>query len=303
MADMGVMIEAQEGLDWPRWRRLAPLTDRLGFASLRCSDHCFSVAGVEGRHSLQTWIALALAAEWTERIELGPMVSPMTFYEPAVLGRMALAVDELSEGRLLLGVGAGWYQAEHERFGIPFPSLRERFARLEAGIPRIRSVFGERTVRFLIGGSGERRTLALVARVASEWNFMNLSPDAYRAKAEVLAQHCNEVGRDISEIRRSMMAGYLIGRDSEELEGRAAGLQEVLPDLSGMAPAEAVETLRSRPGRWFVGSPREIVEQLGEYAAAGVQLFMLQQYLLDDADGLELLAAEVMPAMTAMAPA
>lgn len=303
MADMGVMIEAQEGLDWPRWRRLAPLTDRLGFASLRCSDHCFSVAGVEGRHSLQTWIALALAAEWTERIELGPMVSPMTFYEPAVLGRMALAVDELSEGRLLLGVGAGWYQAEHERFGIPFPSLRERFARLEAGIPRIRSVFGERTVRFLIGGSGERRTLALVARVASEWNFMNLSPDAYRAKAEVLAQHCNEVGRDISEIRRSMMAGYLIGRDSEELESRAAGLQEVLPDLSGMAPAEAVETLRSRPGRWFVGSPREIVEQLGEYAAAGVQLFMLQQYLLDDADGLELLAAEVMPAMTAMAPA
>lgn len=303
MADMGVMIEAQEGLDWPRWRRLAPLTDRLGFASLRCSDHCFSVAGVEGRHSLQTWIALALAAEWTERIELGPMVSPMTFYEPAVLGRMALAVDELSEGRLLLGVGAGWYQAEHERFGIPFPGLRERFARLEAGIPRIRSVFGERTVRFLIGGSGERRTLALVARVASEWNFMNLSPDAYRAKAEVLAQHCNEVGRDISEIRRSMMAGYLIGRDSEELEGRAAGLQEVLPDLSGMAPAEAVETLRSRPGRWFVGSPREIVEQLGEYAAAGVQLFMLQQYLLDDADGLELLAAEVMPAMTAMAPA
>lgn len=303
MADMGVMIEAQEGLDWPRWRRLAPLTDRLGFASLRCSDHCFSVAGVEGRHSLQTWIALALAAEWTERIELGPMVSPMTFYEPAVLGRMALAVDELSEGRLLLGVGAGWYQAEHERFGIPFPGLRERFARLEAGIPRIRSVFGERTVRFLIGGSGERRTLALVARVASEWNFMNLSPDAYRAKAEVLAQHCNEVGRDISEIRRSMMAGYLIGRDSEELESRAAGLQEVLPDLSGMAPAEAVETLRSRPGRWFVGSPREIVEQLGEYAAAGVQLFMLQQYLLDDADGLELLAAEVMPAMTAMAPA
>lgn len=303
MADMGVMIEAQEGLDWPRWRRLAPLTDRLGFASLRCSDHCFSVAGVEGRHSLQTWIALALAAEWTERIELGPMVSPMTFYEPAVLGRMALAVDELSEGRLLLGVGAGWYQAEHERFGIPFPGLRERFARLEAGIPRIRSVFGERPVRFLIGGSGERRTLALVARVASEWNFMNLSPDAYRAKAEVLAQHCNEVGRDISEIRRSMMAGYLIGRDSEELESRAAGLQEVLPDLSGMAPAEAVETLRSRPGRWFVGSPREIVEQLGEYAAAGVQLFMLQQYLLDDADGLELLAAEVMPAMTAMAPA
>src|SRR5207253_2524533 len=160
-------------------------------------------------------------AEWTDRIQLGPMVSPMTFYEPAVLGRIALAVDELSEGRLLLGVGTGWYQAEHERMGIPFPSLRERFDRLEAGIPRIRSV----------------------------------------------------------------------------LERRAAGLQEVLPDLGGMSPGEVVGTLRERKGRWFVGSPEEIVEQMREYVLVGVQLFMLQQYLLDDSEGLDLLAAEVMPAL------
>src|SRR5919202_2957863 len=135
------MIEAQEGLDWPRWRRIVDDSERLGFGALRCSDHCFSVVGVEGRHSLQTWVALALAAEWTERIQLGSMVSPITFYEPAVLARLALAVDELSGGRLILGVGTGWYQEEHERFGIAFPGLGERFARLEAGISRIRSVF------------------------------------------------------------------------------------------------------------------------------------------------------------------
>jgi alkanesulfonate monooxygenase SsuD/methylene tetrahydromethanopterin reductase-like flavin-dependent oxidoreductase (luciferase family) len=301
MADIGVMIEAQEGLDWERWRRIAPQADRLGFASLRCSDHCFSVAGVEGRPALQTWVALALAAEWTERIQLGPMVSPLTFYEPAVLGRIALAVDELSEGRLLLGVGTGWYQAEHERMGIPFPSLSERFDRLEAGIPRIRSVLEGRPVPFLIGGSGERRTLGLAAREASEWNVMSLEPEAYRAKAAVLEERCREVGRDPSEIRRSIMAGYLVGHDATQLERRAAGLQEVLPELGGVAPGEVVSTLRERKGRWFVGSPEEIVEEMGQYVAVGVQLFMLQHYLLDDSEGLEVLAAEVMPAVAAAA--
>jgi alkanesulfonate monooxygenase SsuD/methylene tetrahydromethanopterin reductase-like flavin-dependent oxidoreductase (luciferase family) len=282
MADIGVMIEAQEGLDWNRWRRIAPQADGLGFASLRCSDHCFSVVGVGGRKALQTWVALALAAQWTDRIQLGPMVSPMTFYEPAVLGRIALAVDELSEGRVLLGVGTGWYQAEHERMGIPFPSLRERFDRLEAGIPRIRSVLEGRPVPFLIGGSGERRTLAIVAREASEWNVMSLRPEAYRAKSAVLEEHCREVGRDPSEIRRSIMAGYLIGHDR-----------------AGMPPGEVVDTLRERKGRWFVGSPEQIVEQMREYVPVGVQLFMLQHYLLDDSEGLDLLAAEVMPALAA----
>jgi len=299
MADIGVMIEAQEGLTWERWRRIAPQAERLGFASLRCSDHCFSVAGVEGRPALQTWMALALAAEWTERIELGPMVSPLTFYEPPVLGRMALAVDQLCGGRLLLGVGTGWYQTEHERLGIPFPSLRERFDRLEAGIPRIRSVLEGRPVPFLIGGGGERRTLTIAAREASEWNLLGHSPEAYRAKSELLSERCREVGRDPSEIRRSLMGGYLIGRDRAELEERAAALQEVLPDLGGMSPDEVVDTLRERRGRWFVGSPEAIVETLREYAAVGVQRFMLQHYLLDDSDGLQLLASEVVPGVAA----
>src|SRR2546423_11731081 len=108
MAEIGVMIEAQEGLDWERWRRIAPQAERLGFASLRCSDHCFSVAGVEGRHALQTWVALALAAEWTERIELGPMVSPLTFYEPAGLGPDPPALERASEGSLSVGPRHSW---------------------------------------------------------------------------------------------------------------------------------------------------------------------------------------------------
>jgi alkanesulfonate monooxygenase SsuD/methylene tetrahydromethanopterin reductase-like flavin-dependent oxidoreductase (luciferase family) len=295
MAAIGVMIEAQEGLDWDRWRRITHDADRLGFASLRCSDHCLSVVGVDGRHSLQTWIALALAAEWTETIELGPMVSPMTFYEPAVLGRMALAVDELSEGRVILGVGTGWNQAEHERFQIPFPSLGERFDRLERSIPIIRSVWGEQPLRILIGGGGERRTLSIAAREAVEWNLLGHDPDAYRAKVALLAERCREMGRDPSEIRHSHMAGYLTGRNQSELEERAVALQEVHPDLRDMSPSAVVSTLRDRQGRWFVGTPDELVEVMRDYVAAGVELFMLQHYLLDDSEGLELLAAEVMP--------
>src|ERR1700730_18029737 len=127
MAGLGVMIEAQEGLDWALGRQIARAAARLGFASLRTSDHCFSVFGVRERRSLSAWPALALAAEWTSRIQLGTMVSPMTFYVPAVLARFARAVDELAGGRLILGVGAGWYQGEHEAFGIPFPPWKERF--------------------------------------------------------------------------------------------------------------------------------------------------------------------------------
>jgi alkanesulfonate monooxygenase SsuD/methylene tetrahydromethanopterin reductase-like flavin-dependent oxidoreductase (luciferase family) len=206
MAQVGVMIEAQEGLHWARWRRIVGDVERLGFPTLRVSDHCWSVFGVEGQQSLSAWVALALAAEWTERVQLGPMVSPMTFYVPAVLGRMARAVDELSGGRLLMGVGAGWNVREHERFGIPFPpTWKERFDRLEEGIVRIRQTFEGRDIPFLIGGGGQRRTRAIAAREASEWNTGAPDAGTYRAMAAGLDERCREIGRDPSEIRRSLM--------------------------------------------------------------------------------------------------
>ena len=102
------MIEGQEGLTWERWRHICNDAETLGFDSLRRSDHLFSVMGVVDRECIECWTSLALAAEWTKRIEIGPMVSPMTFRPPAVLARMATAVDLLAGGRLILGVGAGW---------------------------------------------------------------------------------------------------------------------------------------------------------------------------------------------------
>ena len=202
MAQVGVMIEAQEGLNWGRWRRIVTDAERLGFASLRTSDHLQSVMGVD-RESLSAWPALALAAEWTERIQLGPMVSPMTFYMPAVLGRTARAVDELSGGRLILGIGAGWNESEHRAFGIPLPGWRERFDKLEEGIGRLRRTFTTRKIPLLIGGGGERRTREITAREAAEWNFPTPDLETFREKSAALDSRCRELGREPTAIRRS----------------------------------------------------------------------------------------------------
>jgi len=110
MAVLGVMIEGQEGLTWGRWRHLCEVVEELGFESLWRSDHFFSVMGEYQRDCIETWISLALCAEWTKRITFGPNVSPLTFRPPAVLARMATSVDLLAGGRLVLGVGAGWYE-------------------------------------------------------------------------------------------------------------------------------------------------------------------------------------------------
>jgi alkanesulfonate monooxygenase SsuD/methylene tetrahydromethanopterin reductase-like flavin-dependent oxidoreductase (luciferase family) len=300
MTQIGIMIEAQEGLSWERWRRICHDTDTLGFASLRRSDHLISLANQPERDCIECWTSLALAAEWTQRIEFGPMVTPMTFRPPSVLAKMAAAVDALSGGRLLLGVGAGWNEYEHRIFDLPFLTEKGRFDRLEAGIKTMREIW-EKTnpkparnpIPLLIGGKGIRRSLPLAAREASEWNLSTLDADAFRQLREVLEERCREIGRDPSTIKRSVMTTYIIGRDQGELRERALKLRDVMWSLQG----DADEILRTMRQRAFVGTPEEIAEQMREHAKLGVDLFMLQHFLLDDADALQLLAKEVIPAV------
>src|SRR5881397_3883601 len=143
MTKLGIMLEGQEGLSWERWRRICSDVERLGFESLRRSDHLISLMGpgTGERDCIECWESLALAAEWTKTIEFGPMVSPMTFRLPGVLAKMAASVDALSGGRLILGVGAGWNQNEHAVFGIPFLNEKERFELLERGIKIMRDLW------------------------------------------------------------------------------------------------------------------------------------------------------------------
>ncbi len=301
MTQLGIMIEGQEGLNWERWRRLCHDVEAYGFASLRRSEHLISLMGDDTRNCIDCWTSLALAAEWTKTIQFGPMVSPMTFHHAALLARQAAAVDLLSGGRLILGIGAGWNEREHEMFGIPFLTVKERMDLLEHGVARIRDTWSksnpkpvQNPIPLLMGGVGEKRHLPLVAREAAEWNHSRMNPDEYRQKRAVIDRCCREIGRDPSSIRYSVMTTYIIGRDRSELRERALKLRDVLPHLKGLDADQALARVRQTA---FVGTPDEIAEQIRDYASLGVDLFMLQHFLLDDRDALQLLATEVIPAV------
>lgn len=301
MTKLGIMIEGQEGLNWERWRSLCADADGLGFHALRRSDHLFSVMGVEGRECIDPWVSLGLAAEWTQRVRIGVMVSPMTFYQPAALARAAASVDQLSGGRLDFGVGAGWNQQEHERHRVPFLTLKERMDRLEAGIQTIRESWKVSATKpaqdpmwLLMGGTGEKRALKIVAREAGEWNLSRLDAALFEQKSAVVDGFCKEAGRDPAEIQRSIMTTFIIGRDRAELRGRAQALGQVLPRFAGLSPDEILE--KAAPGA-LVGTPAEIADQVKQFAKLGVDLFMLQHFLMDDREALRLLAEEVMPAV------
>lgn len=309
---IGVMIEGQEGLTWDRWFRIADRVEALGLEGLWRSDHFFSLMGHAQRPALECWSSLTALAQRSARIAFGPLVSPMTFRHPALLARMAAAVDGLSPGRLLLGVGAGWNDAEHEAFGIRLPPLAERFDRLEEGIGVIRALWRGGPVDFdgryyqlrdasayprpvqqpmplLIGGDGEVRLLRIVAKHADEWNSHAAGPDRYVAKRQRLEEHCRAVGRDADAIVRSWMGGVVIGADQRDVQERARWLQAFLPALADIPRERLREELEIR--HWLVGTPEEITTQLGRWSEVGVQRMMLQWYNLDDLEGLELLAA------------
>ena len=312
------MIEGQEGLTWERWRAIMRRTEELGYESLWRSDHFFSLMGRPEREALETFTSLTLTAAETSRLRFGPLVAPMTFRHPSLLARMAAAIDRLSGGRFVLGVGAGWNVPEHEAFGLPFPPLKDRMDMLEEGIQVIRALerpgkasFTGRHYRLqdaemhpkpaqtplplLIGGAGERRTLRLVAQHAQEWNLPGATPVRVREKTAVLERHCERVGRDPATIARSVMAGFIIGEDDAAISRRMQALQQILPLPRPGTDAELLQGMRGRG--WLIGRPPEVVEQLGALAQVGIGRVMLQHHNQEDLEVLELIAREVMPAV------
>jgi F420-dependent oxidoreductase-like protein len=308
---VGIMIEGQEGLTWDRWFRLARAAEDLGYESLVRSDHLTGLAGDSRRPSLDAWTSLTALATATRRIRFGPMVSPITFYHPALLAKRAAALDQLSGGRLDLGIGAGWNAYEHRMFGIPFPPLGERMDRLECGARLIRALAAGRPVtldqpyyslveaeshplpaagrlRLVIGGRGERRTLRLVAELADEWNVTRVAHDEFTRKRGILAAHCGALGRDPESITRSLMVALAIGRDPAEVARRIAAAHQIFPSLP-----ESVADWRTMG--FLVGTPVEVVEQLGKWEEVGVQRVVLQMFDQEDVGALELFAQDVLP--------
>ena len=289
---IGILVESEEGLTWERWRRVVADSERLGFDSVWLSDHLLSVTG-EDRGGLDAWLALALAAAESRRLTFGPLVSPITFRLPGLVARMATNLQTLSGGRFVLGLGVGWNEREHAVFGIPFPPGPERIHLLDTGLELIRRALPQ-PVPVLIGGMG-RGSLRLVARHAQEWNLTTNSPDVLASLMPELAAACQPLGRDPASIRRSVSVGVLIGQDTAELAQRGEAMRRLVPGLEDVPTDQVVDRVRERG--WVAGTPDEVAAALRSLAMAGVDRAMLGHYDQDDTAALELIAAEVVPAL------
>ncbi len=301
------------GITFDEFSSSIEAAERHGFASYYLGDHFFVGEQLD---SLEPYLLFALAARETERIRFGPLVTPVMFRPPSNVGRLAAQLDLLSGGRFTLGLGAGWGEAEHLTYGVDWPPLRERFDRLDEYIQVMRAMWGEGPATFegryyrlrgadalpkpaagrppvLIGGTGEKRTLKLVAQYADEWNSVDLTPDAFRRKDEVLAAHCADAGRDPATLRRSMTTIGFVGATDAEVEEATLTQMRRTPPPGDPTPAEYRAALRE--GGAIMGTAGEVVEQLGRLAEAGMDEVQFVYFDLTTDSLPAFLASEVLP--------
>lgn len=310
--DLRIFTEPQQGATYDELLAVALAAERLGFSAFFRSDHYQRIGeGPDGAGSTDAWITLAGLARDTTTIRLGTLVTPATFRLPGPLAVSVAQVDAMSGGRVELGLGTGWFDQEHRSFGIPFPALGERFERLTEQLEIITGMWatpaGQRfdyhgrhyellespalpkplqTPRppLLIGGFGARRTPALAARFADEYNVPFHSVADTSAAFDRVRAACTAADRDPSSRVLSAAQVVCCAADAATLERRAAAIGRT-PDqlrIDGLA-----------------GSPRELAEKIESFRAAGAQRIYLQVLDLADLEHLELIAAEVMPAVAA----
>ena len=303
-----IFTEPQQGASYATLRRVAKATEDLGFDAFFRSDHYLKMGGVSGQPGpSDAWTTLAALAVETSRIRLGTLVTSATFRYPGPLAIAVAGIDEMSGGRVELGIGAGWYEAEHAAYGIPFPSTRERFDRLEEQLAIITGLWqtpaGEKfsyegthyqvadspglpkpvqrpRPPVIIGGHGPRRTPALAAKYADEFNIAFSKPGEVAAQFGRVREACAAAGRDPGSLVYSAAHVVCCGKDEATLSRRAAAIGRDLADLRADGVA---------------GSPAEVVDKIGAFAEAGAQTFYLQVLDLDDLDHLADIAGDVLP--------
>jgi alkanesulfonate monooxygenase SsuD/methylene tetrahydromethanopterin reductase-like flavin-dependent oxidoreductase (luciferase family) len=318
MTELSVAVEGVAGLTWPLWQHLIEVVDGRGFAGMYLSDH-FTVPVPSYPDSLEMMVALGYLANHSRHVRFGPLVAPLSFRDPVLLARQAIALDNLSGGRMVLGVGAGWMEREHEMFGYPLGDMRTRLDRFAEGLEvmalLLRSAAPvsyaghffhlcdallkprpDRPGRppLLIGASGPRRSLPLVARYADIWNGQTMSPDTYRMRSGQLDEMLLTAGRQPADVKRTFNTPVLCGRDSAEMERRVSSARRLL-GMADQPLAAVLATFRAIFPTTIVGSPGSVVEQIQRYSAAGVEEVTIQWMNLDDIEGLHLLAEEVLP--------
>ena len=315
--DISLMVEGQNGLSWERWSHILALAERLHIPSVFRSDHYFIG---ERQDSLEAYLSFVMAASETEHIHFGPLVTPVTFRRPVDIGRMSAQIDALSGGRFVCGLGAGWNEEEHTAYGLPFPAVGERFDRLENAIQLMQALWTQSPAThdgaffslkeadclprpasgrppLLLGGTGEKRTLKLVAQYADEWNATRLTVTDLAHKNEVLAAHCENVGRDPGTIRRSMMTFGVIGPQSLIDKGTERLMSMYAPGQN-MAPDEFRKNLAA--GGAIVGGTDQIVDTLGKLAEHGIQEIQFQHFFFDNDEIPEYLASDIAPQVASL---
>lgn len=308
--DISLMVEGQNGLTWDLWSNILRRSEEAGLAGVYRSDHFFIGAQQD---SLEPYLSFTMAALQTERIRFGPLVSPVTFRPPVNVGRMAAQLDQLSEGRFVMGLGGGWNEAEHVAYGVPFPPVGERLSRLEEAIHVMRGLWGPGPATYegryysikdadclpkppegrpplLIGGGGEKRTMRIAAQYADEWNCISMTPEAYTHKVEVLHAHCDALGRDPSTLKRSMMTFGLLGPNLD----RAATVMKRFFRMEESATTEDVDRFARGRGM-LAGGTDEVLERLGQLAELGVGEVMFQHMDFSDDEFIAYLGREIAP--------
>jgi len=309
------MIEGQEGVSWEDWLALAKACEAHGVPALFRSDHYLNLGDNPERGSLDAWATISALAAVTSTLRLGTLVSPATFRHPSELAKVVATADHVSGGRVELGLGAGWHEREHRAFGFPFPSVRERMDRLAEQLEIVHGSWTEPSFSFsgrcyeldgldaqprpvqdphpplIMGGGAKPRGAALAARWADEYNTPFASPEQVRERKAAVDAACADAGRD--PIPFSLMTGFLVGLDREELREKAAALAYVMGE-----PSRDVDAwIASPPDAWIVGTVDEVVPRLEALRDMGLSRVMLQHLLHTDLETVELIGRQIAPAV------
>ncbi|WP_262848635.1 LLM class F420-dependent oxidoreductase [Mumia quercus] len=307
--ELRIFTEPQQGATYEDLLAVAVAAEEHAFGAFFRSDHylAMNAEGLPG--PTDAWTTLAALARDTSRIRLGTLMTSATFRHPGVLAIQVAQVDEMSGGRVELGLGAGWFAAEHEAYGIPFPPTGERFDRLQEQLEVLTGLWetplGERfsyegkhytlsdspalpkpvqspRPPVLVGGQGPRRTPALAARFAQEFNLPFTPVSEHRAKYDRVRAACEEIGRDPDELTYSSALVVCCGRDDAEIARRAAAIGREVDELTENG---------------LCGTPEQVAERIAAYAAEGSQRIYLQVLDLSDLEHVALIGEEVLPAV------
>lgn len=308
-----LMIEGQEGVSWPQWVELAHACEQHEIPALFRSDHYMNLDGTAPqRDAMDAWSTLSALAAVTSSVRLGTLVSPATFRHPSLLAKAVATADQVSGGRVELGLGAGWHEREHQAYGFEFPSTRTRIDILEEQLQIVLGNWANGPFSFdgrhyrlseldahpkpvqrphpplIMGGDAGPRSAALAARFAGEYNTAFPTLEQVRARKARVDEACERAGRD--PIPFSVMTATLVGRDSSELDDRIQRLAEKVG-------ADPRQLAADDSGSWIIGTIDQALERLNELRNAGVSRVMCQQLLHDDLDAVALLGGDLAPAL------